>query len=42
MILSGWAPVAGWKALSERRKAAKMPVVNQPSEVPKEQSLPIQ
>jgi len=42
MILSGWAPVASWKVLSEKRKVAKMPIVNQPSEGPKEQSLPIQ
>ncbi|HMK95746.1 MAG TPA: hypothetical protein VK536_10155 [Candidatus Limnocylindrales bacterium] len=43
MIISGWAPVIGWKVLSERRKAAKMPVAKQPLETPKEQSnLPIQ
>ncbi len=41
MILSGWAPVATWTVFSEKRKAAKIPVVNQPSEAPKEQSLPI-
>jgi hypothetical protein len=43
MIISGWAPVVAWKVLSERRKATKMPVVNQPLEAPKEQSnFPIQ
>jgi hypothetical protein len=43
MIISGWAPVIAWKVLSERRKAAKMPVVKQPLEAPKEQrNLPIQ
>jgi hypothetical protein len=42
-MLTGWAPVIAWKLLSERRKASKMPVPNQPPEVPKEQSsLPIQ
>lgn len=41
-ILSGWAPVIAWKLLSDRQKAVKMPVVHQPSEVPKEQNLPIQ
>jgi hypothetical protein len=43
MIISGWAPVIAWKLLSERRKATKMPVVNQSLEAAKEQSnLPIQ
>jgi len=42
MILSGWAPIAGWQVLSERRKASKIPVFNQLSEAPKEQSLPIE
>ena len=43
MIISGWAPVIGWKVLNERRKETKMPAVNQPLEAPKEQrNLPIQ
>jgi hypothetical protein len=43
MIISGWAPVIGWKLLSERRKARKLPVGKQPLEAPKEQTqLPIQ
>ena len=43
MIISGWAPVIGWKVLSERRKAVKMPVVKQPLEAHEEQrNLPIQ
>jgi hypothetical protein len=42
MIISGWAPIIAWKLISERRKAAKMPIVNQPLEAAKEQSsLPI-
>ena len=32
MIISGWAPIIAWKLLSERRKAAKLPMVNQPSQ----------
>ena len=43
MIISGWAPVIGWKLLNERRKATKLPVANQPLETHKEQdNLPIQ
>ena len=43
MIISGWAPVIGWKVLNERRRETKMPAVNQPLEAPKEQrNLPIQ
>jgi hypothetical protein len=43
MIISGWAPVIAWKLLSERRKAKKLPAVNQPAKAPEEQSsLPIQ
>ena len=38
MIISGWAPVVAWKVLSERRKGAKMQIVKQPLETPKEQS----
>jgi len=41
-MLTGWAPVVAWKLLSERRKASKMHIVNQPSEPFKEQNLPIQ
>lgn len=37
-ILTGWAPVMAWKLLSERRKAAKTPVVSSPVEAPKEQT----
>ncbi|MGO8807669.1 MAG: hypothetical protein ACLQO7_13950 [Candidatus Bathyarchaeia archaeon] len=43
MIISGWAPIIGWKLLSERRKNAKMPIVNMPSKASEEPSnLPIQ
>jgi hypothetical protein len=42
MIISGWAPIIAWKVLSERNKTAKAPVVEQPPQAPKEQSLPIQ
>lgn len=42
-ILSGWAPVMAWKILSDRRKAAKTPAVNQPAEAPKQQTdMPVQ
>jgi len=41
MILTGWAPVVGWKLLSEKRKGAK-PAVGTTSEVSKEQNLPVQ
>ena len=37
-ILSGWAPVVGWKVLSERRKAPRTPVPVQPTETPLEQT----
>jgi hypothetical protein len=30
MIISGWAPIIAWKVLSERKKAARMPVASQP------------
>lgn len=39
-ILTGWAPVMAWKILSDRRKAAKAPIVNQPVQAPKEQNQP--
>lgn len=42
MIISGWAPIVAWKVLSERGKTAKVPVVSQPPEAPKDQNLPIQ
>jgi hypothetical protein len=42
MIISGWAPIIAWKLLSERNKTAKIPVVKETPEAPKEQSLPIQ
>jgi hypothetical protein len=43
MIVTGWIPVVAWKLLSERRKKAAMPVVNQaPMETPKEASLPVE
>jgi hypothetical protein len=42
MIISGWAPIIAWKVLSERNKTAKIPVVKETPEAPKEQSLPIQ
>ena len=42
MIISGWAPIIAWKLLSERNKTTKVPVVKEPTEAPKEQSLPIQ
>jgi hypothetical protein len=42
MIISGWAPIIAWKLLSERNKTAKIPVVKEAPEAPKEQSLPIQ
>ena len=43
MIISGWAPVIAWKLLSERRKATKMPIVDQPPQTTQEQSsLPAQ
>ncbi|MGA2385216.1 MAG: hypothetical protein ABSG33_01635 [Candidatus Bathyarchaeia archaeon] len=42
-ILSGWAPIIALKLLSERRKASKMPIVNQPTQTSTEQSsLPTQ
>ena len=42
MIISGWAPIVAWKVLNDRSKTAKVPVVSQPPEIPKDQSLPIQ
>ncbi len=42
MIISGWAPIIAWKLLSERNKTAKIPVVKETPEAPKEQSLSIQ
>lgn len=42
-ILSGWAPVIAIKLLSERRKTAKLPAVNQPPLATQEQSnVPVQ
>jgi len=38
MILSGWAPIIGWKVLSQRGKT-KMVAVNQPDEIPKDEHL---
>jgi hypothetical protein len=37
MIISGWAPIIAWKLLSERRRTAKMPMVNQPSQASQDQ-----
>jgi hypothetical protein len=43
MIISGWAPIIAWKLISERRKATKMPIVNQPIQASQEQgTLPIE
>jgi hypothetical protein len=39
MIISGWAPIIVWKALSTRIKTAKPMAAPQPSEIPKEQKL---
>ena len=43
MIISGWAPIIAWKLISERRKATKMPIVNQPIQASQERgTLPIE
>jgi hypothetical protein len=42
MIISGWAPIIAWKLLSTKNKVAKLPLVKDSSEAPKEPSLPIQ
>ena len=42
MIISGWAPIVAWKLLSTRNKTVKVPVVTEPPQAPKEQSLPFQ
>jgi hypothetical protein len=42
MIISGWAPIVALKLLISRNKAAKLPIVAEPTEAAKEQSLPIQ
>jgi hypothetical protein len=41
MIISGWAPIVALKLLISRSKAAKLPIGVEPTEAPKEQSLPI-
>lgn len=42
MIISGWAPIVAWKLLSTRNKTVKAPIVTEPPQTPKEQSLPMQ
>ncbi len=41
MIISGWAPIVALKLFMERNKVAKMPIVAESTELPKDQSLPI-
>ena len=41
MIISGWAPIIAWKLLSQRNKNPKVPVVNESTQAPKDQKLPI-
>ena len=42
MIISGWAPIIAWKLLSQRNKNPKAPVIDEATELLKEQNLPIQ
>jgi hypothetical protein len=42
VIIIGWAPIVAWKLLATRNKTVKTPVTAEPSQTPKEQSLPIQ
>ena len=42
MIISGWAPVVGWKVLSDRAKAGKVPIVSLPADSHTDPNLPVQ
>ncbi len=42
MIISGWAPIVALKLFMERNKGAKIPIVAESTEPPKDPSLPIQ
>ncbi len=42
MIISGWAPIVALKLFAQRNKVAETPIVAKSTEVPKDQSLPIQ
>ena len=42
MIISGWAPIIAWKLLSQRNKNPKAPVIDEATELLKEQNVPIQ
>ena len=42
MIISGWAPIVALKLLILRNKTTTLPIGAEPTEAPKEQSLPIQ
>ncbi len=42
MIISGWAPIIALKLFMERNKVAKMPIIAESTESPKDPSLPIQ
>jgi len=42
MIISGWAPIVALKLFTQRNKVAKLPVVAESTEIPKNPSLPIQ
>jgi hypothetical protein len=40
MIISGWAPIVAWKLLTARKKS-ETPIVLEPPQTPKNQTLPI-
>jgi hypothetical protein len=42
MIISGWAPIVALKLFMERNKVAKMPIIAESTDAPKDPSLPIQ
>lgn len=42
MIISGWAPVVGWKVLSDRAKAGKVPIGSLPADSHTDPNLPVQ